>query len=152
MADLVYTSHLTDGPLLAQLQASRPRDLAIGYTTRGIHRDDMEMMLGDYPMKRIGSQGQCKTYLVALRLAQYDFLREQGDTAPLLLLDDIFDKLDAERVKQIIRLVSSDHFGQIFITDTNRQYLDEIIQSIGSQYSIFSVNRGEFEVLEGKLP
>ena len=81
-----------------------------------------------------------------------DFLREQGDTAPLLLLDDIFDKLDAERVKQIIRLVSSDHFGQIFITDTNRQYLDEIIQSIGSQYSIFSVNRGEFEVLEGKLP
>ena len=112
----------------------------------------MEMMLGDYPMKRIGSQGQCKTYLVALRLAQYDFLREQGDTAPLLLLDDIFDKLDAERVKQIIRLVSSDHFGQIFITDTNRQYLDEIIQSIGSQYSIFSVNRGEFEVLEGKLP
>ncbi len=148
-ADLVYTSHLADGALLPQLKASRQRDLILGYTTRGIHRDDMEMMLGNYPMKRIGSQGQCKTYLIALRLAQYDFLRGQGDTVPLLLLDDIFDKLDAERVKQIVRLVSSEHFGQIFITDTNRQYLDDIIQSIGSQYSIFSVNRGEFEVLEG---
>ncbi len=150
-ADLIYTSHLADGPLLPQLKSSRQRDLAIGYTTRGIHRDDMEMMLSDYPMKRIGSQGQCKTYLIALRLAQYDFLREQGDTTPLLLLDDIFDKLDAERVKQIVRLVSSEHFGQIFITDTNRQYLDDIVQSIGSQYSIFSVDRGAFNILEGSM-
>ena len=151
VADLIYTSHLADGPLLPQLKATRQRDLAIGYTTRGIHRDDVEMMLGDYPMKRIGSQGQCKTYLIALRLAQYDFLREQGETVPLLLLDDIFDKLDAERVKQIVRLVSSDHFGQIFITDTNRQYLDEIVQSIGSPYSIFSVTDGEFNLLEGNM-
>ena len=112
----------------------------------------MDMMLGEYPMKRIGSQGQCKTYLIALKLAQYDFSREQGDTAPILLLDDIFDKLDAERVKQIVKLVSSDHFGQIFITDTNRKYLDEIIHFIGSQYNIFSVDRGEVKILEGKTP
>ena len=127
-------------------------DLILGYTSRGIHRDDMDMMLGEYPMKRIGSQGQCKTYLIALKLAQYDFLREQGDTTPILLLDDIFDKLDAERVKQIVKLVSSDHFGQIFITDTNRKYLDEIIHFIGSQYNIFSVDRGEVKILEGKTP
>ncbi len=149
-ADLVYRSHLAEGALLAQLKASRQRDLILGYTTRGVHRDDMEMMLGEYPMKRIGSQGQCKTYLIALRLAQYDFLRAHGDTAPILLLDDIFDKLDAERVKQIVKLVASDHFGQIFITDTNRKYLDEIIHSIGSQYHIFSVDRGEFAMLEGR--
>ena len=106
-ADLIYKSHLSEGALLPQLKANRHKDLILGYTSRGIHRDDMDMMLGEYPMKRIGSQGQCKTYLIALKLAQYDFLREQGDTAPILLLDDIFDKLDAERVKQIVKLVSS---------------------------------------------
>ncbi len=147
-ADLLYRSHLSEGPLLEQLKANRRRDLIIGYTTRGVHRDDIEMLLGEYPMKRIGSQGQCKTYLIALRLAQYDFLREHGDTTPILLLDDIFDKLDAERVRQIIELVSSDHFGQIFITDTNRKYLDEIIHCIDSQYHIFSVDQGEFTMLE----
>ena len=151
-ADLIYTSHLAESPLLPQLKSTRQRGLILGYTSRGIHRDDMEMMLGDYPMKRIGSQGQCKTYLIALKLAQYDFLQGQGETAPILLLDDIFDKLDTERVKQIIKLVSSDHFGQIFITDTNRKYLDEIIQFIGSQYHIFAVNRGEFTLLEESLP
>ena len=135
-ADLIYKSHLSEGALLPQLKANRHKDLILGYTSRGIHRDDMDMMLGEYPMKRIGSQGQCKTYLIALKLAQYDFLREQGDTTPILLLDDIFDKLDAERVKQIVKLVSSDHFGQIFITDTNRKYLDEIIHFIGAQYNI----------------
>ena len=150
-ADLIYKSHLADGPLLPQLKATRQRDLILGYTSRGIHRDEMEMMLGEYPMKRIGSQGQCKTYLIALRLAQYDFLREQGDTTPILLLDDIFDKLDTERVQQIVKLVSSDHFGQIFITDTNRKYLDKIVQFIGAQYRIFSVNRGEFSLLEDTL-
>ena len=149
-ADLIYKSHLSEGALLPQLKANRHKDLILGYTSRGIHRDDMDMMLGEYPMKRIGSQGQCKTYLIALKLAQYDFLREQGDTTPILLLDDIFDKLDAERVKQIVKLVSSDHFGQIFITDTNRKYLDEIIHFIGAQYNIFSVDRGEVKILEGK--
>ena len=151
-ADLIYKSHLSEGALLPQLKANRHKDLILGYTSRGIHRDDMDMMLGEYPMKRIGSQGQCKTYLIALKLAQYDFLREQGDTTPILLLDDIFDKLDAERVKQIVKLVSSDHFGQIFITDTNRKYLDEIIHFIGAQYNIFSVDRGEVKILEGKTP
>ena len=84
-ADLIYKSHLSEGALLPQLKANRHRDLILGYTSRGIHRDDMDMMLGEYPMKRIGSQGQCKTYLIALKLAQYDFLREQGDTAPYLV-------------------------------------------------------------------
>lgn len=86
----------------------RGRDLILGYTTRGVHKDDLEMSLGEYPMKRIGSQGQCKTFLVALKLAQFEFLKLHGSTTPVLLLDDLFDKLDAERVARIVELVSGD--------------------------------------------
>lgn len=144
---LTYRSHLAEGDLLPQLEASRTRDLLIGYTTKGIHRDDMEMTLDDYPMKRIGSQGQCKTYLVALKLAQYEFLARHGNTTPILLLDDLFDKLDAGRVERIMQLVSSDLFGQIFITDTNREYLDQIIRHTTAQHSLFNVVNGEFSTL-----
>lgn len=144
---LAYRSHLAEGDLLPQLAASRSRDLLIGYTTKGIHRDDMEMTLDDYPMKRIGSQGQCKTYLVALKLAQYEFLAQHGNTTPILLLDDLFDKLDAERVERIMRLVASDVFGQIFITDTNREYLDQIVRQTTARHSLFNVVNGEFSSL-----
>lgn len=141
---LAYRSHLDEHDLLPLLAETRQRDLIIGYTTKGVHRDDLEMLLDGFPMKRIGSQGQCKTYLIALKLAQYDFLAQQGDNAPILLLDDLFDKLDAKRVANIIRLVSSERFGQIFITDTNRKNLDEIVGSIGEQYRIFAVEQGVF--------
>ena len=100
------------------------------------------MMLGDYPIKREGSQGQNKTYLVALKLAQFDFLKRTGHTVPLLLLDDIFDKLDALRVEQIVKLVAGDNFGQIFITDTNRGHLDNILQKVSSDYKMFRVEQG----------
>lgn len=101
------------------------------------------MQLGDYPIKREGSQGQNKTYLIALKLAQFDFLRRTGsNTTPLLLLDDIFDKLDASRVEQIVKLVAGDRFGQIFITDTNREHLDKILQKVNGDYKVFGVENG----------
>lgn len=101
------------------------------------------MLLGDFSIKREGSQGQNKTYLIALKLAQFDFLKRTGsNTTPLLLLDDIFDKLDASRVEQIIKLVAGDSFGQIFITDTNREHLDKILSKMEQDYKIFSVDAG----------
>lgn len=141
---LHYESHAHEKPLLEIIQESRPKDLIMGYSLRGIHKDDLSMLLGEFPIKKEGSQGQNKTYLTALKLAQFEFLKRTG-TTPLLLLDDIFDKLDAERVSQIIQLVSSEKFGQIFITDTNREHLDRILQQTVSDYKIFHVIHGVTE-------
>ncbi|MBQ7443795.1 MAG: DNA replication/repair protein RecF [Bacteroidaceae bacterium] len=141
---LEYTSHGARGSLLDVIRGGRQRDLAVGYSLHGVHRDDLVMTLGGYPIRREGSQGQNKTYLIALKLAQFDFLRRTGSqTTPLLLLDDIFDKLDARRVEQIVRLVVGERFGQIFVTDTNRDHLDSILASAQSDYSLFHVRGGE---------
>ena len=139
---LSYDSHARDASLLEVLKQSRERDKIMGFSLRGIHKDELNMLLGDFPIKKEGSQGQNKTYLVALKLAQFDFLKRTGRTIPLLLLDDIFDKLDASRVEQIVKLVARDSFGQIFITDTNREHLDRILQKVGSDYKIFRVDQG----------
>ena len=139
---LTYDSHARDASLLDVIKASRVRDKIMGYSLHGIHKDELNMLLGDFPIKREGSQGQNKTYLVALKLAQFDFLKRTGTTVPLLLLDDIFDKLDASRVEQIIKLVAGDNFGQIFITDTNREHLDRILHKVGSDYKMFQVDQG----------
>ena len=105
------------------------------------------MLIEDYPMKREGSQGQAKTLVLALKLAQFDLLRRtSSNTTPLLLLDDIFDKLDASRVEQIVKLVSGDRYGQIFITDTNRDHLDQILSHSNKDYRLFDVNDGEITV------
>jgi DNA replication and repair protein RecF len=142
---LRYVSHCQRGPLIDVIQRDRVRDRAVGYSLHGIHRDDMEMLIGEYPMKREGSQGQTKTYVISLKLAQFDFLKRTiSKTTPLLLLDDIFDKLDRQRVESIIGMVSGDAFGQIFITDTNREHLDRILAESRSDYKIFKVNNGEF--------
>ncbi len=142
---LKYISHCQRGRLLDVIQRDRLRDRAVGYSLHGIHRDDLEMLIGGYPMRREGSQGQTKTYVIALKLAQFGFLRStESRTTPLLLLDDIFDKLDSQRVENIINIVSSDDFGQIFITDTNRDHLDRILASSQSDYKIFKVKDGVF--------
>lgn len=141
---LTYTSHFANGSLLPQLDEVRARDLALGYTTRGAHKDELIMQLGDCLIKQVGSQGQNKTYLVGLKMAQFDYLCRQGLTTPILLLDDIFDRLDARRMEQIIRLVASDRFGQIFITDTNREYLDRIIENVSGDYKLFIVEEGRY--------
>ncbi len=146
--NLEYISQLVEGPLEERLKNNRERDLIIGYTTSGIHKDELEMNLGDHLIRRVGSQGQQKTFLIALKLAQYSLLIEQGQTTPILLLDDIFDKLDAQRVAQIIKLVSEEKFGQIFITDTNRKYLDEILETINHDYALFEVEQGYIQPLK----
>lgn len=143
---LSYTSHAQRGPLLEVIQRDRAKDRAVGYSLHGVHRDDLAMMIGEYQMKREGSQGQNKTFVLALKLAQYDFLRRMdGKSAPLLLLDDIFDKLDAHRVQQIVKLVSGNNYGQIFITDTNREHLDKILRDGEFDYKLFSVANGEIK-------
>ncbi len=139
---LSYDSHARENSLLEVLKQSRERDKIMGFSLRGIHKDELNMYLGEFPIKKEGSQGQNKTYLIALKLAQFDFLKRTGQTVPLLLLDDIFDKLDASRVEQIIKLVAGDNFGQIFITDTNREHLDRILYKVGSDYKIFCVDKG----------
>ncbi|MBQ2128861.1 MAG: DNA replication and repair protein RecF, partial [Prevotella sp.] len=141
-----YVSHCQRGPLLDVIRRDRHKDRAVGYSLHGVHRDDLEFTLAGHQMKREGSQGQSKTYVIALKLAQFDFLKRTASrTTPLLLLDDIFDKLDADRVEQIIRLVSDDSFGQIFITDTNRENLDRILQKGSFDYRLFHVENGEIK-------
>jgi len=141
---LEYISHGQRGDLLDVIQRDRFKDRAVGYSLHGIHRDDLEMMLNGYPMKRVGSQGQNKTFVIALKLAQFSFLKRTGiQTTPLLLLDDIFDKLDAKRVERIVHLVAGEEYGQIFITDTNRDHLDQILQHYDFDYKIFHVKDGE---------
>ena len=119
----------------------------MGFSLHGVHRDDLVFSLGGHPLKREGSQGQHKTFVISLKLAQFDFLRRTNNqTTPLLLLDDIFDKLDAGRVEQIVKLVAGDDYGQIFITDTNRDHLDQILTNSSLDHKIFHVHNGEINV------
>ncbi|MDL2290287.1 DNA replication/repair protein RecF [Paludibacteraceae bacterium OttesenSCG-928-F17] len=140
---LSYISQYDKYDVREHVLQTRERDRILGYSTCGIHKDELEMLLDDYPIKRVGSQGQNKTYLISLKLAQFDFLKRVHKISPILLLDDIFDKLDSHRVKKIIELVSSDSFGQIFITDTNREYLDNILYQLKKDAVIFQVNDGK---------
>lgn len=141
--ELKYDSHFDNNDFATLLKQRRERDRILGYTTVGIHKDDLDMQMDGYSIKRVGSQGQNKTYVVALKFAQFDFLRKATDTTPVLLLDDIFDKLDSSRVEQIIKLVLDKDFGQIFVTDTNREHLDEILSHTNSSYHLYEVNGGE---------
>ena len=144
---LNYVSHCQRGPLLEVIRRDRFKDRAVGYSLHGVHRDDIEMLIDGFPLRREGSQGQTKTFVVSLKLAQFDFLcQTTTHTQPLLLLDDIFDKLDSHRVEQIVKIVSDDRFGQIFITDTNRDHLDEILRHSNHDYRIFAVKNGEISI------
>ena len=144
--ELHYDSQLNEPgtTLEALLDSCRRHDEIVKHTSVGIHRDDIEMTISGMPIKRVGSQGQCKTYTIALRLAQYELLSEATSLKPLLLLDDIFDKLDASRVERIMEIVMNDTFGQIFITDTNRTHLDSIIGRTSGDYRIWEVVNGNF--------
>lgn len=157
MPQLTYRSQLFDRELGEALQRTRQRDLILGWTSQGIHKDELEMQLGDYPLRRVGSQGQQKTYLIAMKLAQALYLSSQQSAVssrkPILLLDDIFDKLDATRVARIVNLVRGEQFGQIFLTDTDRQHLTDIVRPIGTidgevqplgSSKVFYVSGGDF--------
>ncbi len=146
--DLAYVSDLHEAGFDQILAASKRKDLLLQYTTSGIHKDDLKMALSGYSIRKSGSQGQQKTFLVALKLAQFEFIQDQSSIKPILLLDDIFDKLDRHRVQQIVGLVADDQFGQIFITDTNREHLDAILQSVSTDHRLFKVSNGAIDVLE----
>jgi DNA replication and repair protein RecF len=115
------------------------KDRILQYTSIGPHKDDLRFQIGDFPIKKFGSQGQQKTFLIALKLAQFDVIRNQMNVLPILLLDDIFDKLDDRRVMQIINLVNDDSFGQLFVTDTNKERTENMIKQTAQSYSIFSL-------------
>ena len=142
---LSYKSQHDEHDIKARMIATRDRDRMLGYSTQGIHKDELEMMLDNFPIKRVGSQGQNKTYLISLKLAQFNFLKRTHQLSPLLLLDDIFDKLDSNRVAKIVELVSSETFGQIFITDTNREHLDLMLRELAQDATIFIVEDGEIK-------
>ncbi len=137
--NLKYKSQLHDFNITDLLQKSLEKDKILQYTTSGIHKDDLSFEIGDYPIKKFGSQGQQKSYLIALKLAQFQFIKEQSKITPILLLDDIFDKLDENRVQQIIDLVNNDEFGQIFITDTHSERTENIVKQSNVPYQIFKL-------------
>ncbi|MCQ2209448.1 MAG: DNA replication and repair protein RecF [Paludibacteraceae bacterium] len=149
--NLVYQSQMQENPsLLDLLKNNREKDFIVGYTTKGVHKDDLEMNMEGLPIRKIGSQGQCKTYLIALKLAQFDFLKRLKNVKPILLFDDIFDKLDALRVNQIVQLMKDNRFGQVFISDTNRDHLSSILKNMDCDYHLYSVENGKIDLKEKK--
>ena len=137
--NLNYKSQLHDFEMTDLLKKSLDKDKILQYTTSGIHKDDLSFEIGEYPIKKFGSQGQQKSYLIALKLAQFEFIKQQSNVLPILLLDDIFDKLDENRVSQIIDLVNNDEFGQIFITDTHADRTENILKQGSKEYQIFQL-------------
>jgi DNA replication and repair protein RecF len=126
------------------LKKNRQKDRMLQYTGTGIQRDDVQFSLEGHPLKVCGSQGQQKTYLLALKLAQFALIRQMKELAPILLLDDVFDKLDARRVSHLLHLVVEDGFGQIFLTDSNKVRIEELIHALGGPHTIYSVKGGVF--------
>lgn len=137
--DLVYESHLSEGDLITLLKANINKDKALQYTSVGIHKDDLVFNIEGHPVKKFGSQGQQKSFLIALKLAQFDFIKAQSGVNPILLLDDIFDKLDEQRVAQIIKLVDDENFGQLFISDTHADRTEDAVKQVHQSYEIFKL-------------
>lgn len=137
--DLSYDSKLAEHSLLHLLENALEKDRALQYTSVGIHKDDLDLTISGHPIKKFGSQGQQKSFLIALKLAQFHFIKEQSKTTPILLLDDIFDKLDEKRVSQLISLVEQDSFGQLFISDTHPDRTEKVVKKIHQEYKIFTL-------------
>ena len=137
--DLVYQSDLFEDNLTSLLQHAINKDKALQYTSVGIHKDDLHFNIEGHPIKKFGSQGQQKSFLIALKLAQFDFIKNQSGVNPILLLDDIFDKLDEQRVAQIIKLVDDENFGQLFISDTHAERTEDAVKQVHQSYEIFKL-------------
>jgi len=146
-----YESQLQADNLEVLLKSALNRDRKVRYTTVGIHKDDLLFKIGDYPIKKFGSQGQQKSFVIAIRLAQFDYTKNVKGFKPVLLFDDIFDKLDDSRVKQIIALVSDNNFGQVFITDTQRQRIEKIFKIVQIDHKIFEVEDGKIALSENQI-
>ena len=136
---LAYQSKLSENNLETLLKNALEKDRALQYTSVGVHKDDLDFTINGYPIKKFGSQGQQKSFLIALKLAQFHFIKEQAKTTPILLLDDIFDKLDENRVAQIVSLVDNDEFGQLFISDTHADRTEKVVSNINQSYKIFNL-------------
>ncbi len=139
IVDIRYHSQLMQGSFRELMKRARPRDSAAQYTTTGIHKDDLELEIDGFPIKKYGSQGQQKSFLIAIKLAQFEYTRNIKGFEPVLLLDDVFDKLDDFRVQQLIRLVSRNSFGQVFITDTSESRIRNIFNQMEIDHSIFII-------------
>ncbi len=144
--ELVYDSPLLQDEFSSLLTRYLERDRILERTTTGIHKDDLIFTIQGMPLKKFGSQGQQKSFLIALKLSQYAFLNQQKGFKPLLLLDDIFDKLDNHRTTKLMKMVSDKDFGQIFITDTSRKRIETIFEEIGVPVEIFDVDKGVVRV------
>jgi|TARA_B110000240_G_scaffold195128_1_gene244048 DNA replication and repair protein RecF len=136
---LKYKTQLDEGKLVDLLEKAVERDRILQYTSVGIHKDDLQFEISGYPIKKFGSQGQQKSFLIALKLAEFDFIKNQSKVKPILLLDDIFDKLDEKRVSKIIDLVNHDDFGQIFISDTHADRTEEVVKKTNQSYQLFKL-------------
>jgi len=136
---LRYQSKLSDTDLLTLLEQNLSRDRMLQYTSVGVHKDDLSFEIDEYPIKKFGSQGQQKSFLIALKLAQFDFIKKQSKVNPILLLDDIFDKLDEKRVEHIIKLVDDQNFGQLFISDTHAERTEQVVKKISQSYKIIKL-------------
>lgn len=136
---LTYISHLHDGRLADLFNESQQRDKVLQYTSMGIHKDDLAFEIGGHPIKKFGSQGQQKSFLIALKLAQFEFMKQQSGVLPILLFDDIFDKLDETRVAKIVGMINDKVFGQIFISDTHPERTESIIKETHQSYRIFNL-------------
>ena len=137
--NLNYKSQLKNHRLQDLLISNIEKDKVLQYTSAGTHKDDIEFLIGNYPIKKFGSQGQQKSFLIALKLAQYEVLKAKSGNSPILLLDDIFDKLDSKRVKQIIKMVNDSNFGQLFISDTDAKRTENVVKSAHENYEIFKL-------------
>jgi DNA replication and repair protein RecF len=139
---LRYESEVGGPGFAAQFREQLPRDLAAQYTTKGIHKDDYIFELDGRPIKKFGSQGQQKSFVIALKLAQFDFLAQQKGDKPLLLLDDIFDKLDDQRIQKLMQLMANGAFGQVFLTDARPERTQQIFQATGQPIHLLEVSGG----------
>jgi DNA replication and repair protein RecF len=136
---LVYQSNLFEKDTLTLLEENISKDRALHYTSVGVHKDDLSFEIDNYPIKKFGSQGQQKSFLIALKLAQFDFVKKQSGEKPILLFDDIFDKLDEFRVSKIIEMVNKEEFGQLFISDTHPERTENIVKITLQSYKIFNL-------------
>ncbi len=150
--ELNYRSALCESRMEDLLKENLAKDRAVRYTSVGAHKDDLDFMIGGFPIKKYGSQGQQKSFVIAIKLAQFEFMRKLKSFKPILLLDDIFDKLDTQRVEQLIRLVSEENFGQVFITDTQRERVEQLFDATDLDHCLFEVVQGTVkEIVNGRI-
>ena len=142
--DIEYDTELDKASLDQLLAASFDKDKALRYTTSGLQRDDLQFTMNGHPIRRCGSQGQQKSFLVSLKFAQYEIMKKKYGFAPMLLLDDVFDKLDMGRISNLLQMVASNDFGQIFITDSNKVRMSGIVDGLTQDRAYFETSEGTF--------